>query len=1441
MVDAFYDRINDYGSVTIKLASPKDITNWSHGEVKKPETINYRTYRPEKDGLFCERIFGPERDWECYCGRYKGMKHKGIVCDRCGVRLAPSKVRRKRMGHINLASPVAHIWFLKATPSRLSTLLGTKVTSLERVVYFQEYMIINPKGTPLKKFEILTEEKFKEAQQKYGEDSFEAGMGAETVKKVLQNLDLEEIVQDLNKQYEKTNSKQKQKDILKRLKLVKMIQESGNDPSWMILDVIPVIPPELRPLIMLDSGNFATSDLNDLYRRLINRNNRLKKLLEMNAPEVIIKNEKRMLQQSVDALFDNSRCRRPVLGTGSRPLKSLTDMIKGKQGRFRENLLGKRVDYSARSVIVVGPELRLHQCGLPKKIALELYQPFIIHKLRELGHADNIKSAKKMLEKKDERVWDILEDVIQNHPVLLNRAPTLHRMGIQAFMPILTEGNAIKIHPLVCSGFNADFDGDQMAVHLPLSIEAQVEATTLMLSTNNIFSPANGNPIIAPNQDIVLGCYYLTKERPISPAERISVMSSYEEVFMASAHGKVTYHTPIWYLLENKEIIPKPKEENTQGNGRYIRTTIGRIMFNRILHPDMPFYNCDMDKKTLNKVIAECNIRMDRATTLTLLDDIKSLGFTISTLGGISFAKDYMIIPKIKEKVIQDTQKEAEIQELALKQGSVTYEEKYQRIIEYWTRARELLGKALMEELANDHGEDGKQFNPLYLMAASGARGSQDQVRQLASMRGLIAKPNGAIIETPIIASFREGLKVLEYFSSTHGARKGLADTALKTADAGYLTRKLADVAQNVVINEDDCGTVFGVSKSAVKQGDVIKVTLAENITGRVSCDEIIDKQTGEVVVHENELITSNIAKKIESLGQEVVKVRSALTCETPLGICAKCYGMDLSSSKLVEKGLAVGIIVAQSIGEPGTQLTMRTFHIGGIAVKATEQSTLALSIKGTHVYITYNGLMLGKNRDGNHIVLNKLGGIDLRHEELIEVDKGAQLKVAVDAQLKVGTMSEVVAVGRGGKEYKAHIDGTVKEIRGTYDAKRVATSKCTIVLVYSESIQLQRGSIMKKLPKINKIVEDKMTLDRSMDGVVIAEWDPHSKPILTEVSGFVRYVDIIENVTFHYDKKTKVITDLKGEKHPCIHIMDDNNEVLMSYTLPDKARIEPDIEDNTYVTTGTLLAKVPEEITGTQDITGGLPRVTEILEARRPKNPAVISEIDGIVTNLTDKKKGKRTITVYNEENNITRDHVISFGKDIRVALHDRVKAGDALVDGAKIPQDILKHCGAMPLQTYLLDEIQKVYRSQNVRIDDKHIEIIISQMMRKVKIDKPGDTEFLPGSVVDKFLFQRVNEEMKSTGKKMATHKPLLLGITKASLQSDSFISAASFQETTKVLTEAALSGKRDNLLGLKENVILGHMVPAGTGFKRYVRSKLRVASTQEEIEKESMAENA
>ncbi|NUM33279.1 MAG: DNA-directed RNA polymerase subunit beta' [Candidatus Brocadiae bacterium] len=1417
MVEAFYDRINDYAAVTIKLASPKDIRNWSYGEVKKPETINYRTYRPEKDGLFCERIFGPERDWECYCGKYKGMKHKGIVCDRCGVKVIHSRVRRKRMGHINLASPVAHIWFFKAMPSRLSTILGMKVASLEKVIYFQEYVVIDPGKTSLKKYELLSEDKYRELQFQHGEKSFRAGMGAEAIKELLQSMNIPELLRELNTQYEKTGSKQKQKEIIKRLKLLKMIRESGNLAEWMILDVIPVIPPDLRPLILLDSGNFATSDLNDLYRRLINRNNRLKKLLDMNAPEVIIKNEKRMLQQSVDALFDNSRCRRPVLGTGNRPLKSLTDMIKGKQGRFRENLLGKRVDYSARSVIVVGPELKLHQCGLPKKIALELFQPFIIRKLKDLGYADTIKSARKMLERKDDRVWDILEEVIHEHPVLLNRAPTLHRMGIQAFEPILVEGNAIKIHPLVCTGFNADFDGDQMAVHLPLSIEAQVEASTLMLSINNIFSPANGQPIIAPNQDIVLGCYYLNKLKEGEPGEDM-VFCSYDEVFHAHSHHKVTYHSRIWYNLGNvANVSPKPTEENVKG--KFIRTTVGRVIFNGILHPSLPFYNLDLDKKNINKIIAECYNTVGRAATLKLLDDLKRLGFYSATIAGISFSKNDLIVPNQKEEIIAKAQEEANKHEKAFKEGEITDQERKNNIIDCWTYARDRVGKAMMETLKNARGSDGRSFNPVYLMADSGARGSQEQIRQLAGMRGLMAKPNGEIIETPIIANFREGLKVLEYFSSTHGARKGLADTALKTADAGYLTRKLADVAQNVVINEVDCGTISGISKGAIKQGDEVKVSLSDNIYGRVARDPIIDKQTGEIIVNENEVITREIARRIEALGYEKIRVRSPLTCQTPLGICSKCYGMDLSTGRLVEEGMAVGIIAAQSIGEPGTQLTMRTFHIGGIAMKKREEPLIKLPYKGSRSYIKFHNMNIVKNKESKSVVIGRNGFITLRNEEIVELPKDTQIKVVIGQQVVPGTTSEILAA-KGKKETKAKMSGTIKEIEGELDSKRIATSKCKITIVNEENINIPMGAILNKIESTGKVIEDGSILENLSGEIIIATRDPHTTPIFSEYEGYVRYDEIIPNVTMRQESKGKIIMEHKGEKHPAIVIQGTKGEILRHYPLPERSHIE--VEDGTHVSPGTLLAKIPMAISGTQDITGGLPRVTEILEARRPKNPSVISEIDGIVT-LGDKRRGKRTVVVENAETKTKKEHLVLYGKDLRVATGDRVKAGDALIDGPKVPHDILRCCGPQALQNYLMEEIQSVYRSQNVKIDDKHIEIIISQMMRKVKVDKPGDTEFLPGSVVDKFYFNHINEKVRSEGKKPASYKPLLLGITKASLQSDSFISAASFQETTKVLTEAALAGKKDNLLGLKENVILGHMVPAGTGFRKHSKTKL------------------
>ncbi|MGE3172898.1 MAG: DNA-directed RNA polymerase subunit beta' [Planctomycetota bacterium] len=1355
MVDTIYDKINDYASVTIRLASPEDIRSWSFGEVKKPETINYRTYRAERDGLFCERIFGPEKDWECSCGKYKGIKHKGIICDKCGVMITHSRVRRKRMGHINLAAPVAHIWFFKAMPSRMGTLLGMKTASLEKVIYFQDYVVIEPGDTPLKAQQLLSEDEYRQNRQKYG-NGFVAMIGAEAVRELLRRLNLDELSDQLREDLKRTESKQKIKDIIKRLKTVEMLRDSGNKSEWMVLDVIPVIPPDLRPLVLLDSGNFATSDLNDLYRRLINRNNRLKKLLDLNAPEVIIRNEKRMLQQSVDALFDNGRCRRPVLGSSNRPLKSLTDMIKGKQGRFRENLLGKRVDYSARSVIVVGPDLKLHQCGLPKIIALELFQPFIIRRLKELGYADTIKSAKKMLERKDEEVWDILEEVIQNHPVLLNRAPTLHRMGIQAFEPVLVEGNAIRIHPLVCAGYNADFDGDQMAVHLPLSFEAQIEACTLMLSINNIFSPAHGGPIIAPNQDIVLGCYFLSLQRPGEIGEG-KIFAGRDEVWMAYAMDKLHIHARIKVLFsEDVEVRNQGNTIVTDGN-TMIETTPGRIIFNEILELGMPFYNHDLDKKALSNIIADCQLLLGRNATLRLLDNLKEIGFKSATRAGLSFGKDDMIVPPTKEAIIAQTQKEVEKVHLAHGRGIITEGERYLKVIDAWTHARERIGEDMLHELRNDT-RDGKPYvNPIFCMVMSKARGSVEQIRQLAGMRGLMAKPSGKIIETPIRANFREGLRVLEYFSSTHGARKGLADTALKTADSGYLTRKLADVAQNVVISADDCGTANGVEKGTVYQGDKIAVSFVDAVRGRVARRTIVDPMTEEVIVEENAIITVDTARQIERVvASERIMVRSPLTCEAAIGVCAKCYGMDLSRSQVAEPGLAVGIIAAQSIGEPGTQLTMRTFHIGGTASKKVEESEIKNKRAGRVQFANLEAVPVPASDEKNH-----------------------------------GENRTVVLKRRG-----------------------------EILIVDQKDRELERFSV--PLGAIVHVTEGQEVKEHS----VIVSWDPHHNPILAEVSGVVRYEDVLEGKTFRVERDVdtkvarKVMIEHKGELHPQVMIEDEKGNRLSINPLPEKAYLE--VENGQRVVAGTLLAKTPREIQGTQDITGGLPRVTELFEARRPKDPAVLASIDGLVE-LGDKRRGKRTI-ILKGEGGLEQEHLVPQGKNLRVHRGDHVKAGEPLVDGPLVPHDILDIQGEKAVQNYLLREVQTVYRAQGVSIDDKHIEIIVGQMMRKVQVEDPGDSEFLPGAVVDKFRFREANARLRQERKKPATSSPLLLGITKASLQSDSFISAASFQETTKVLTEAALAGKRDELVGLKENVILGHLVPTGTGFREYQKTRIR-----------------
>lgn len=1383
--ESSYDRINDYTSVKISLARPHDIRSWSFGEVKKPETINYRTYRPEKDGLFCERIFGPEKDWECSCGKYRGMKYKGMICDRCGVKVTHSRVRRKRMGHIELAAPVVHIWFFKAMPSRLGNLLAMKTTSLEKVIYFQDYVVTNPGDTALKKQQLLTEEEYRSAREQYGEGSFEADMGAEAVRKLLQDLDLVQLSKDLRTELVETGSKQKAKDLINRLKIVESIRDSDNKPEWMVLDVIPVIPPDLRPLVLLDSGNFATSDLNDLYRRIINRNNRLKKLVDLNAPEVIIRNEKRMLQQSVDALFDNNRCKRPVLGSSNRPLKSLTDMIKGKQGRFRENLLGKRVDYSARSVIVVGPNLRLHQCGLPKKIALELFQPFIIRRLKDLGHADTIKSAKKMLERKDEEVWDILEEVIRNHPVLLNRAPTLHRMGIQAFEPTLVEGNAIKLHPLVCKGFNADFDGDQMAVHLPLSIEAQVEAHTLMMSTNNIFSPSNGAPIISPSQDVVMGCYYVTISLPGRKGEGM-VFSSLNEVQLAYSLGAVDTHARIKVKLPPKRRL---KTENDTGKpGALIDTTVGRVLFNMTLPDGMLYYNIPMRSSELARVISDCYQVLGRRATIDLLDDMNRLGFRESTHSGLSFATDDLITPPSKTKIIADAEREVLKKNKLYQRGIITEGERYNQVLDAWTHARERITSEMMTELENDYRKPG-YVNPIYLMAHSGARGGVEQIRQLAGMRGLMAKPSGKIIETPIKANFREGLSVLEYFSSTHGARKGLADTALKTADSGYLTRKLADVAQNVVITLEDCGTTQGITKGVIYRGEKVEVRLADSIRGRVSRTNIVNPITDEVIVRENEMITNEIARRIEELGLEKIQVRSPMTCDATLGVCRRCYGMDLSTGSMVEEGMAVGIIAAQSIGEPGTQLTMRTFHIGGTAARAVEESEIRAKKEGV---VQFTRLKVVQNDAGQQVVLTRNGEITILDPKGRELEK---------YEIPAGSM-----------------------------------------LMVKESETVKAGSLL-------------------------CQWDPHSIPILAEVAGRVRYEDVIQGETMRLEKdpsghERRMIMEHKGDLHPQVVLEDSSGKILDFYYLPEKAHIE--VTEGLQVSAGTLLAKTPREVSGTQDITGGLPRVTEIFEARKPKEPAVIAEIDGNVELLGEKRRGKRTIIV-RSESGIEREHLVAHGKHLRVHAGDFVRAGEALVDGPLVPHDILRISGEEAVQQYLVREIQNVYRSQRVEIDDKHIEIIVAQMLRKVKIETPGDTSLLPGSVLDKFEFRGANQNLvkcvrithkgdsdfaegtivpkealeqvnaqiealggeasKGTRPKPATASTQLLGITKASVQSSSFISAASFQETTKVLTEAALAGRVDNLVGLKENVILGHLVPAGTGFKIFQDSEVRI----------------
>jgi len=1393
MLGSIYDRINDYGSVTISLAGPNDIRSWSFGEVRKPETINYRTYRPEKDGLFCERIFGPERDWECACGKYKGTKFKGIICDRCGVKVTHSRVRRKRMGHINLAAPVVHIWFFKAIPNRLGNLLAMKSADLEKIIYFQEYIVTDPGQTPLKTGQLFTEEDYRDATNKYGK-TFKAAMGAEAIRALLENLNLDEVSVQLKQAIVKTNSKQKIKDLTKRLKIINQVKNSNNKPHWMVMEVIPVIPPDLRPLVLLERDNFATSDLNDLYRRIINRNNRLKKLMDLNAPEVIIRNEKRMLQQAVDSLMDNGRCRRSVLGSNNRPLKSLADMIKGKQGRFRENLLGKRVDYSARSVIVVGPDLKLYQCGLPKKIALELYQPFIIRKLKQHGLADTIKSAKRMIERRDEQVWDILEEVIHQHPVLLNRAPTLHRMGVQAFEPVLVEGNAIMLHPLACRGFNADFDGDQMAVHLPLSVEAQAETYILMMTTANIFSPSNGSPMVGPSQDMVMGNYYLTylETRDAPKTEKPKVFRDAFEAIMALETGKIDLQTKIRVRLDNNMVIT---ESGQVQNIKITETTVGRCIFNDMLPAGMPFYNVTMSQKMLSHVISNCFEFTGSAETIDLLDRIKNLGFKYATLAGLSFGITDLKIPARKAEIIEVTEKKVSKIRKNYNDGVLTEGERYNQVIDAWTNARVEVTNEMMQGFKKDVKQDGTPYlNPIYLMSDSGARGSVDQIQQLAGMRALMAKPSGEIIETPIKSNFREGLTVLEYFSSTHGARKGLADTALKTANSGYLTRKLIDVAQNLIVIERDCQTLQGITKGTVSKGDQVDVSLSLLIIGRTARDNIRNPITDEMIVHENEVITQEAAAKIEALGLDAIRVRSALTCDSPFGVCAKCYGWDMSTGRLVEDGSAVGIIAAQSIGEPGTQLTLRTFHTGGVA----ERAILEREQKATHS-----------------------GKIQYRDINAVEIER-EEGEIATVALKRNGEIAIIDAKDRELDRFKVPYGATVL----VEDGKKVKV------------------------------------------GTSLFIWDPHRTPILAEVAGLIRFVDIIEGETIGIEEERKgqagkpVVIEHKGDKHPQTIIEDPDGKILDVHYLPAGARIE--VIEGEQVQAGQLLAHQPRASGGTQDITGGLPRVTEVFEARKPKEPAAMAEISGRVELRSDKRKGKMTITV-RSESGMEKEHHVPRDRHLNVHTGDFAEAGDALTDGPLVPHDILRIKGEEALQRYLTIEIQNVYRSQNVSINDKHIEIICSQMMRKVEIESVGDSSFLPGEVVDKFVFRKENEKLTNsvritdvkdatdlqvgqivnkkeltainekvenfggkgaTGQKAkpATANTLLLGITKASLWSESFIAAASFQETTKVLTEAALAGKTDELYGLKENVILGHLIPAGTAFKPHLDIKVK-----------------
>lgn len=1449
-----------YTGVKVSLASPEQIRQWSHGEIKKPETINYRTFKPERDGLFCAKIFGPTKDYECNCGKYKRMKHRGVICEKCGVEVIQSKVRRERMAHIDLATPVAHIWFLKSLPSKIGNLLDLTLKNLEKVLYFDNYIVIDPKETPLTRGQLLSDEKYHEARMEYAYN-FEAGIGAESIKQMLENLDLEETYKQLRIEIRETGSVAKRQKLAKRLKIVDAFRRSGVDPIWMIMDVIPVLPPDLRPLVPLEGGRFATSDLNDLYRRVINRNNRLKRLMDLKAPGIIVRNEKRMLQEAVDVLFDNGRHGRVITGTNKRPLKSLSDTLKGKQGRFRQNLLGKRVDYSGRTVITIGPNLRLHQCGLPKKMALELFKPFVYYRLEQKGLVSTVKSAKKMVERETSEVWDTLDEVVNEYPVMLNRAPTLHRLGFQSFEPTLIEGKAIQLHPLVCTAFNADFDGDQMAVHIPLSVESQIEARILMLSSNNILSPANGSPIIVPSQDIVLGIYYMTRSRRTGgKEEKLPEFSNPNEVRVAYDAGIVKLHQPIVVRMNGEkfettvgrillwEIIPEDNllyiqhimvgdknkaqkalmelkegrafkkvveiySESQDRNSDGIIGLLRKDEFKRIYsienddlvdtvyamnkggisdiieaenafhifgvinrQPDIPFsmVNRVMDKKSLRDLVDYAYRNLGPKATVILSDRLKDIGYKYSTLGGLSISIDAMIIPDSKWDILKGAEKKVEEIGRQYTEGLITQGEKYNKVIDIWARATDEVANEMMAAMKKETvidefgnpvmGEDGnamtaESFNPIYMMAESGARGSKDQMRQLAGMRGLMAKPSGEIIETPITANFREGLSVLQYFISTHGARKGLADTALKTANSGYLTRRLADVAQDCTVMEQDCGTMMGIEVKPLMEGGEVIQRLGERVLGRVTIEDVRDPMTEEVLIKSGEEIDESATNLIEDSGLTTIRIRSVLTCNSIRGVCAKCYGRDLAHGKRVEIGQAVGILAAQSIGEPGTQLTMRTFHIGGTASRRVEQADIRARVEGN---IKFMGLNVVKNAENKYVVMNRRGG-------------------------------EFAIVSDTGRERER------------------------FPVIYGAHIVVNDG-------------------DRVQPGDLLATWDPFTTPIITEVKGSVKFGDIIPGITMQEKvdpvtgKSSRTVIESKSsEIRPRISIKDETGKTarlpessgMARYILPVNAILL--IEEGDTVNAGDVVAKLPRATTKTKDITGGLPRVAELFEVRRPKEAAVLSEIDGYVSISKGTKKGKQKVTVTPVDVGEKREYFIPRGKHINVYEGDYIRAGEPLIGGSANPQDILNIKGEVALAKYLVDEVQEVYRLQGVRINDKHIEVIVRQMMRRVKILDVGDSEFIVEEQVDKIRFEETNRDVIEMGGKPAVAEPLILGITKASLSTDSFISAASFQETTKVLTDAAISGSEDRLRGLKENVIMGRLVPAGTGLMEYMEYNL------------------